>query len=233
MSEQNDRTEQDPQTPVWIQGRQAVIDATPPQQWRDAPPDYHLSAVVMPKERWTSHADGSLEQIAENLVQAFEMEASYKGDPQTWLSMDVSRFRSRVNGGPWTDADRLAEIGTYNALINPGNDHYDSTRETFHSSHAKFRGSMPGGFFWEVLQVLSGPPTVTFKWRHWGRFEGEYPAAEGASVAPTGQQIEMFGMTVAHLDDDLKIVELEHFYDADQLLAPLATGCPVAHEPER
>ena len=29
-------------------------------------------------------------------------------------------------------------------------------------------------FAWEVLEVYSGPPTVAFKWRHWGKMMADY-----------------------------------------------------------
>ncbi len=80
--------------------------------------------------------------------------------------------------------------------------------------------ALPSGFFWEVLEVLTG---VTFKWRHWGKFTGEYKG-----VAPTGETIEMFGVTVAKVNDDLRLLQVEHYYDPNQLLSKLAGGCPVA-----
>ena len=39
---------------------------------------------------------------------------------------------------------------------------------SFEESHELFRGFFTDGFPWEVLRVLSGPPTVLFTWRHWG-----------------------------------------------------------------
>lgn len=54
-----------------------------------------------------------------------------------------------------------------------------------------------------------------------GKFDGEYKG-----VAPTGETIEMFGVTVAKVDDDLRLLQVEHFFDNNQLLSKLAGGCP-------
>jgi hypothetical protein len=207
--------------PLHLQGRGAVVAATAAADWRGEVPDYHLSETVMPGQRSTGHEAGSLEAIVEELVQVFEMEVSHKKDPATWVSVVAEHYRGRVNGGPWQDAEEFARIGSYNILIGD-NPYYEASEETFESSHHIFHEALPGGFFWEVLEVLTGPPVVTFKWRHWGRFEGEYKGHR-----PTGELVELFGMTIAKVDDDLRIVELEHFYDNNKLLGPLAHGCPV------
>ncbi|WP_405489510.1 SnoaL-like polyketide cyclase [Nocardia sp. NBC_00511] len=214
-------TESATETPLHLQGREAVIAAAAPEDWRDGAPDYHLSHQVMPVERTTQHAPDSLEHIVEELVKVFEMEVSHKHDPAKWVSLVAEHYRGRVNGGAWQDAEEFARIGSYNILIGE-NPYYTVASETFESSHHIFHTAFPGGFFWEVLEVLAGPPTVTFKWRHWGRYEGEYKGHQ-----PTGELIEMTGITIAKVSDDLRILELEHFYDNNKLLGPLAHGCPV------
>jgi hypothetical protein len=210
------------ETPLWLQGRDAVIAATDPSAWREGVPDYHLSATVMPGERTHQFEAGSLQSIVESLVQAFEMEVSHKADPATWVSMVTEKFRTNVNGGPWVDAATIADTGSYNVLI--GDSVFYKQDETFESSHVIFHRSFPGGFFWEVLEVLSPPPVVTFKWRHWGNFTGEYHG-----FAPTGERIEMFGISVAKVSDDLRLLDVEHYYDPNQFLGKLTGGCPVAH----
>ncbi|WP_297614649.1 ester cyclase [Nocardia sp.] len=212
-------------TPLHLQGREAVIAAAAPEDWREEAPDYHLSHTVMPVERTTDHAPDSLEFIVEELVKVFEMEVSHKKDPATWVSLVAEHYRGRVNGGAWQDSAEFARIGSYNILI--GDNPYYPGGETFESSHHIFHTAFPGGFFWEVLEVLAGPPTVTFKWRHWGRYTGEYQGHQ-----PTGELIEMTGITIAKVSEDLRILELEHFYDNNKLLGPLAHGCPVAKTSE-
>ncbi|GAA1360415.1 SnoaL-like polyketide cyclase [Catellatospora chokoriensis] len=212
------------ETPLWLQGRTAVIDAAETSAWRDGKtPDYHLSHEVMPGQRSTQHAPDSLEAIVESIVQVFEMEVSYKKDPATWVSMVTEHFRTNVNGGPWASAQDIADIGSYNILIGDS-PFYRSGQESFDSSHHIFHKAFPGGFYWEVLEVISPPPVVTFKWRHWGAFEGEYHGHQ-----PDGQTIEMFGISVAKVSDDLKLLEVEHYYDPNQFLGKLTGGCPVAH----
>ncbi|MGP3927822.1 SnoaL-like polyketide cyclase [Streptomyces sp. 8N616] len=210
-------------TPLWQQGREAVIAAAAPSDWRDGPPDYHLSHTVMPHERTSRLEAGSLEAVVESIVQVFEMEVSHKEDPRTWVSMVTDRFRTRVNGGPWASANDIAEQGSYNILIGDSA-FYRREEESFESQHAVFHRAFPQGFFWEVLDVLSPPPVVTFKWRHWGSFEGAYKGFQ-----PTGEKIEMFGVSVAKVSDDLKLLEVEHFYDPNAFLGSLTGGCPVAH----
>ncbi len=210
------------ETPLWLQGRDGVIATTKPGEWREGEPDYHLSATVMPGERTHHFEAGSLEAIVESLVQVFEMEVSHKGDPATWVSMVTEKFRTNVNGGPWVGAAEIVETGSYNVLI--GDSVFYKKDESFESSHAIFHRSFPGGFYWEVLEVLSPPPVVTFKWRHWGNFTGEYHG-----FAASGERIEMFGISVAKLSDDLRLLDVEHYYDPNQFLGKLTGGCPVAH----
>ncbi|WP_405179757.1 ester cyclase [Nocardia sp. NBC_01377] len=212
---------QDAATPLWLQGRDAVVAAAAPEDWRHEAPDYHLTELTVPRERTTEHAPGSLEAIVEDLVRVFEMEISHKKDPATWVSLVAEHYRGRVNGGKWQDAEEFARIGSYNILIGD-NPYYDGANETFESSHDIFHTAMPNGFFWEVLEVMAGPPNVTFRWRHWGNYDGPYREHQ-----PTGELIEMFGVTIARVSEDLRILELEHFYDNSTLLGPLAHGCPV------
>ncbi|MFC8096784.1 SnoaL-like polyketide cyclase [Streptomyces sp. NPDC057301] len=210
--------------PLWLRGRTAVVEAAAPEEWRAGrTPDYHLSETVMPGQRVSHHPAGSLAEITENLVQVFEMEVSHKKDPVTWVSMVAETFRTRVNGGPWSDAQDLAERGSYNVLIGDSVFYQQDDEElSFESSHRLFLKSFSGGFFWEVLEVLSPPPVVTFKWRHWGVFDGAYQG-----FAPTGERVEMNGMSVAKVSEDLRLLEVEHFYDPNSFLGRLTGGCPV------
>lgn len=208
--------------PLYMQGRDAVIARSEGVAWRKgAPPDYHLSRETVPKERMSRHAPGSLEAVVEGLVQVFEMEVTHKKDPAQWLSVVQEKFRTRVNGGPWASCQDIAEKGGYTLMIGDS-PYYDGSAETFDSSHDVFHEAFPGGFFWEVLEVFSPPPVVAFKWHHWGTFSGPYKG-----FAPTGQRIEMFGMTVARVADDLRILEVEHFYDNSKFLGQLTGGCPI------
>lgn len=207
-----------------IEGRAAAIAATPDTQWRHGQaPDYGFSDEQTPAQRTSSHAHDSLEAIVERLVQVFEMEVSNKPDPSTWLSVARDRFRMNINGGEVASADMTATHGTYNLLIGES-PYYSAKQEDFATSHQVFHKTFPDGFLWEVLEVYSPPPVVTFKWRHWGEFKGEYKG-----FAPTGKRLELFGLSVVRLNDDLQITDLEHYYDNNTLLGELTGGCPIAH----
>lgn len=70
----------------------------------------------------------------------------------------------------------------------------------FEQSHDEFKSAFPGGFAWEVTEVLNGPPNVTFRWRHWGQYTGPY-----AGFQHTNETIEMYGMAIARVNDQLQI----------------------------
>lgn len=207
---------------ILLEGRAAAIAASDDAQWRHgSAPDYRHSNEQMPAQRVTSHAPDSLEAIVERLVQVFEMEVSHKPNPAHWLSIASDRFKMSLNGGPISDAANTAEHGTYNMLIGES-PFYSAADETFDSSHNTFHAAFPGGFFWEVLEVLSPPPVVTFKWRHWGDFNGDYKG-----FPATGKRLELFGMSVVKLNDEMQVVEIEHYYDNNQVLGEMTGGCPI------
>ena len=207
--------------PWWVAGREAIVAAAEPSEWRGEAPQYHLSREHMSSERTYQFEPDSLEAIVERVVQVFEVEVTHKHDPATWASVVTEHFRTNVNGGKWATPADIVDVGSYNLFI--GDNIFYPAGESFDSSHDVFHNALPEGFFWEVLEVLSGPPNVTFKWRHWGRFTGEY-----MGVVPTGETVEMFGMTLAKVADDLRLLQVEHYYDPNQLLSKLAGGCPVA-----
>jgi hypothetical protein len=114
----------------------------------------------------------------------------------------------------------VVESGTYKLLI--GNtQHYKAAEENFETSTNLFHTAFPEGFLWEVLEVFSAPPTIAFKWRHWGHFQGTYK-----DYAPTGETIEVIGMSIARVTDDLKILSLEHYYDNTKFLEKLTASGP-------
>jgi hypothetical protein len=154
----------------------------------------------------------------QNLVRTFEMEVSFKTNPQQWLSVVNDKFRVSTNGGQEYTATHLSAQGTYN-LFMADSEHYKASAESFESSGEIFHSTFPQGFPWEVLEVYSGPPTVTFKWRHWGHFNGAYK-----EYAPTGETIEIIGTSVARVTDDLQIISLEHYFDNTLFLDKLTAG---------
>ncbi|MBD2360794.1 SnoaL-like polyketide cyclase [Anabaena minutissima FACHB-250] len=207
--------------PLWIQDRDTVIANGSNVEWRyQTPPDYSRTNQNLQRESQHNHLQGSLEAIVQNLVRTFEMEASYKSNPQQWISIVTDKFRMMTNGGTAYTADDVADAGTYNLFLGDS-DKYKSSEEDFESSAHIFHQTFPNGFLWELVEVLSGPPNVTFKWRHWGQFSGPYK-----EHAPTGDTVEVVGVSIARVNDDLKIESLEHFFDNSSFLNKLTTGCP-------
>ncbi|ADI63710.1 hypothetical protein [Trichormus azollae] len=205
--------------PLWVQDRDTVIAYSSHAEWRyQTPPDYTRSKENLAKESTCNHLEGTLEAIVQNLVRTFEMEVSYKSNPQQWLSVVGEKFRVSTNGGKEYTAADLSAQGSYN-LFMADSQHYKASEESFESSAKIFHSTFPQGFPWEVLQVYSGPPNVTFKWRHWGHFQGAYK-----DFAPTGETVELIGISVAHVTDDLKILSVEHYFDNNLFLEKLTAG---------
>ncbi|PWA79025.1 hypothetical protein CTI12_AA210190 [Artemisia annua] len=71
----------------------------------------------------------------------------------------------------------------------------------------------------EILQVYSGPPIIVYKFRHWGYMEGEFKGQP-----PTGELVEMLGVSIMELDENFKVSKMEFFYDRGELLAGLIKG---------
>lgn len=215
----------DQSLPLWVQDRENVLKQDDGVIWRDGQcPDYAHTNTFGEKERKYNHAEGSLNAIAHNLVKTFEMEASFKTDPKQWLSVVADRFRMSTNGGKEYTAQEVAEQGTYNLFLEDS-DSYRASEETFESSYNLFHTAFPNGFHWELIEALSGPPNVVFKWRHWGTFSGPYKDHQ-----PTGETIEVVGLSIARVTDDLKIESVEHFFDTNHFLMKLTSGdCPVSH----
>ncbi|WP_071191782.1 SnoaL-like polyketide cyclase [Trichormus sp. NMC-1] len=205
--------------PLWVQDRDTVIAYSTHAEWRyQTPPDYSRSKENLAKESTRNHVEGTLEAIVQNLVRTFEMEVSFKSNPQQWLSVVNDQLRVSTNGGKEYTAADLSAQGTYN-LFMADSQYYKASEESFESSAKLFHSTFPQGFPWEVLEVYSGPPNVTFKWRHWGHFQGAYK-----DFAPTGETVEIIGMSVAHVTDDLKVLSLEHYFDNNLFLEKLTAG---------
>lgn len=149
-------------------------------------------------------------------------------------------------------ADEMLRLGTYNALIvGKGIEGvYETEAMDFATSHKLFKGAMKT-FNWEVLEVIGAPPKVSVKWRHWGKLisdsfcvgllsgldtdsyavgtmSGNYRAKlnSGRSIIAkaNGKVIEVFGVTVAEVDDQFRITFLETFWEPDQMFRQLISG---------
>ncbi|XP_052808675.1 uncharacterized protein LOC128237294 [Mya arenaria] len=191
--------------------------------WRHEKPNYDDINRKYMKEKQRNHAEGSLEKTVENLVKTWEMESSHKMDEKDWQSVDKNVFYIASNGGKKFTLEDNIKLGNYNILM-ADSPLYDASI-TNQQSHDIFRTALPGGFAWEVLDVYSGPPDVSFTWRHWGNWEGHYN-----EVPPTGENIEMIGHCVARVTDQLKIQSIDVYYDPNSMLSKLSNfsekGCP-------
>ncbi|KAF8026494.1 hypothetical protein BT93_F3085 [Corymbia citriodora subsp. variegata] len=132
-------------------------------------------------------------------------------------------------------AQSLAEVGKlgggYNFFLQtmlPENlRFYNPEGETLNSSRVAFTTTFPRSFAIEILQVYSGPPVITYKFRHWGYMEGPFKGH-----APTGDKVEFFGMGILELDENEKIVKVEFFYDRGELLGGLMRGATLQNSGE-
>ena len=207
--------------PLWVQDREEVIAEDTEVTWRSQRPDYSYINQFRKQQSQCNHAEGSLNAIAHNLVRTFEMEATHKTNPQQWLSVVSDKFFMSTNGGKQYTAQDVIDAGTYNLFLGD-TEHYRSSQENFDSSYQLFHTAFPEGFHWELIEVLSPPPNVVFKWRHWGEFKGNFK-----NFAPTGETIEIIGLSVACVTAELKIESVEHFFDNSTFLNKLtASGCP-------
>lgn len=120
------------------------------------------------------HKEGSLEKTVENLLKTWEMERSHKVDGYQHLSVDADDFEMSANGGRVFQNDEASRVGNYNILMSTcPKDVHDAKNMTWEESHEKFHNAF-AAFPFEVLEVFSPLPMVSFSWRHWGTFTGTY-----------------------------------------------------------
>ena len=142
-----------------------------------------------------THEAASLPSLVENLVKNWEVEASFKPNLKDWRTIDHANYSFAINGGPPQTAEHMLKVGTYNAIIAP-NEFYSPTNSDFASSHKTFKRMMPT-FAWEVIEVYSGPPTVAFRWRHWGQMKNDYVGFnEFVSFPPPAYPFPFFSLTI-------------------------------------
>lgn len=170
-------------------------------------------------------------QHKHTVIHFFSIEASHKVDPRQWLTIDPDNYRFSCNGQQKYSAWETVKVGTYNALIGQTN-YYDANAIPFEESHLAFKRAFGEGFAWEVLEVYSGPPTVTFKWRHFGRMT-DYFSCTGLSglsykVDPTNKMIKIYGMCKATVNEKFQVQDLQIFYDPSHLFTQLTEISPFA-----
>ena len=66
---------------------------------------------------------------------------------------------------------------------------------------------------------------VIFTWRHWGYWEGPYEGRE-----PSNEMVELYGLCVVPVNDQLKIEAIEVYFDPNPFIANFmgkSSGCPM------
>jgi len=117
------------------------------------------------------------------------------------------------------NAQLMADIGPYNLLVGETADY--TSKVSFEDSNKNFGSTFPEGFAWEVLEVYSGPPTVTFKWRHFGKMSGTFTDKKGKEHKGNGEMLNLIGMCIAKVNEELKIESLDIYYAPDDMIKPL------------
>jgi len=189
----------------------------PSIKWRKQKPDYTIANWSWMTGKTQNHAKGSLEDVVENLVKAWESELSHKSDLDQWNTIEKDKFTIQTNGGRVVEATEAVTIGSYNSLMEacPAYQKYDIGQD-FDASHSMFHDAFTEGFSWEVLKVLCGPPAVVFTWRHWAKFTGEFRGRNGQ-----GELVELFGLARITVSKELKVQAVEIFMDADEFMHKL------------
>lgn len=192
-----------------------------------APPKFDVVDKLFEQGRTKIWPAGSLEEKVQNLVKTMEMELFHKANPQDYKTVDPSKFTMSVNGRKPLTLEGIRQIGGgYNAFMQTSLPEemrsYDPTKETKESGHTTFTTAFPRGFAFEVLQVYSGPPVIAYKFRHWAYMEGPFKGH-----APTGELVEFFGVAIFEVEEQMKIVKVEFFYDRGELLSALMKGAKM------
>ena len=60
---------------------------------------------------------GSIEEVVENLVKEWEMQASHIEDTDTWSTISKTKYTLRVNEVSEVDGKEAAKIGNYNTIL--------------------------------------------------------------------------------------------------------------------
>lgn len=193
-------------------------------QWRHGgPPIYDSVNKLFEQGRTKVWPEGSLEETVQNAIKSWEMELSHKTRIKDFRTINPEKFKLFVNGREGLSAEETLKIGSYNALLKSSMPdefkYYKVDQETFESSHDAFRSAFPRGFAWEVINVYRGPPIVTYKFRHWGFFEGPFKGH-----APTSEMVEFYGVGIMKVDESLRAEDVEIYYDPAELFAGLLKG---------
>ncbi|PKI33036.1 hypothetical protein CRG98_046578 [Punica granatum] len=204
--------------------RSILNEETENTQWRHGgPPIFNAVNKLFEEGRTKEWPKGSLGETVQNAVKSWEMELSHKTRLQDFKTINPEKFKLIVNGGEGLSGEETLKLGSYNALLKSSLPeefkYYKADEETFESSHHEFRSAFPRGFAWEVIAVYSGPPVVTYKFRHWGYFEGPFKGHR-----PTGEMAQFYGVGIMKVDESMRAEDVEIYYDPAELFGGLLKG---------
>lgn len=90
---------------MWANGMLATSGSNTNQ------PTHVLNRVNFnPTEKRANHEAKSLEELVENLVKNWEIEASHKMDVSQWRTVDPEKYTFAINGGPPQDAEHMLKV---------------------------------------------------------------------------------------------------------------------------
>ncbi|KAJ0086009.1 hypothetical protein Patl1_08040 [Pistacia atlantica] len=194
-------------------------------KWRfGAPPNYDVVNKLFEEGRTKIWPPGSLEEKVQNIVKTWEMEMFHKSNFEDYKTVNPNNYTFSLNGRKAITLEVKRKLGGgYNSFMQTSLPEefrcYNPAEETADSSHVAFTTAFPRGFALEIVQVYSGPPQIIYKFRHWGYKEGPFKGH-----APTGELVELFGIAIFQMDEEMKIVKVEFFLDRGELLGGLMKG---------
>ena len=163
----------------------------------------------------------------------WEVEASFKTKLSDWRTINPDEYSFSINGREAQSGEEMLRTGTYNAIIQPGNEYYSPENSSFAQSHKTFKRMMPT-FAWEVLDVIGAPPVVGIKWRHWGVMKDDYVGfndkGEKITAKAHGGPIDLKGTTWAWVDDQVRVKKLETWFDPIEMFRQIAPNGIVNKE---
>lgn len=221
-----------PALPDYLTNPDAVL-GDKDAKWRyGRAPDYSKTRKVFAETKQMTHEAGSLPELVQNLVKNWEVEASFKPNLDDWRTIDHEKYSFAINGSEPEGAEAMLKVGTYNAIIAP-NEYYSPEYSDFASSHKTFKRMMPT-FAWEVLEVYSGPPTVSFRWRHWGQMKNDYVGfnnkGEKVTAKAHGGAIDIQGVTVATVNEKVQLQSVRTWFDPMDMFRQIAPNGVVKKE---
>ncbi|KAL2903982.1 Pathogen-related protein [Bienertia sinuspersici] len=189
-----------------------------------SPPNFDIVDKLFEEGRTKIWPLGSLEEKVQRLVKTMEMELFHKANPQDYKSIDATKFTFIVNGRKPLTLKELRQLGGgYNGFLQTSLPEemrmYDPSKETVESAHHLFTTTFPRGFAFEILQVYSDAPVIAYKFRHWAYMEGPFQGHP-----PTGELVEFFGVAIFEVDEQMRVIKVEFFYDRGELLGALMKG---------